>query len=367
MRAIPLLKFALLTPLLAAAFMSGCAKKPPPQEAKRFPVKVGEAVAQPMPYVIRTIGSVKSDTIINVLPQVNGQLLKWYFAEGDLVEKDQLIGKIDPRPYEAALEEAIGQLAQARATLAFNLEVVERYRELLPSDYVAMLTYDQFVSNVETSQGQVEQFEGAVAAAQVNLGWTSIYSPVKGKTGIQFVDEGNVVSSTQTQALVTINQLSPILVTFTVPQRYFPEIQLYSGEKEIEVEATFMDDVARSWVGKLTMYDNQIDLRSGTLYCQATMPNEDATLWPGLFLNIVVKLYEIPNAVVVPARAIGIDTQGEFLFVVKEDSTADLRRIQIGQRFADLQVVNEGLKAGEFVVTEGQALLSPGSEVEIQK
>lgn len=352
--------------LLALMILVACGKKAPPPSHPAPYVTVEKAIAKDVPYVIRTIGQAFPFNSVELTPQVSGELVELYFTDGAYVNEGDLLALIDPRPYQAQLEEAQGELDQAKASLTYNLEVVRRYRDLLPEDYVAVLSFEQYVSEAEVAAGKVEQFTGSVDVAQVNLGFTEIRSPISGRAGARQVDAGNIVYANQTTPLTTINQISPIEVDFSVPEKYFFDIQGYQNPDGLVVEASFIDDPNHRWLGKLFFYDNQISTTTGTLECKAIFTNEDESLWPGLWVNVVIHVYTIPQAVLVPTRSIRTDTQGNYLFVIKEDDTAEKRQIKLGQRFDDWQVVQLGAAAGEQVVTEGQLMVRAGGKVRIR-
>lgn len=347
--------------------LTGCGKVPPPPPPPLPKVVIQKAIAQDTPFVIRTIGQAVPFNSVEILPQVSGELLEYFFTDGAYVNEGDLLATIDPRIYLAQLEEAKGQLNQARSSLAYNLEVVRRYQELLPDDYVSILHFEEYLTNAEMSTAQVEQFEGTVGAAEINLGYTEIRAPLSGRTSQRIIDPGNIVFPEEKKPLVTINQITPIEVDFSIPERYFFDIKKHQNPQGLEVIASVVDQPDKQWTGKLFFYDNHINRKTGTLLCKAIYSNEDETLWPGLWVNVTVKLYTIADAILVPTQSIRTDTQGQYVFVVDESQNIQQRRVTLGQRFEDWQVIQSGVRAGEKVVSQGQSMLRPGMQVQIKE
>ncbi len=353
-------KFFLLGMVLV---VSAC--KTPEEKKEPAPAKVvlSKAYSKTMPYVVRTIGNTSPFASVQVRPQVGGEIMGYYFEDGGLVDIGDLLYTIDPRPYEAFLEEALGQYEQAKASLAYNEQKVERYKGLLPEDYVSILDYEQYLSEKEISSGQVIQYEGAVKDAQVNLGYCTIYSPLKGICNRHTYDPGNIVTANEETPLLTINQIDPIYALFTVSEKYFPEIYRYhrKSEKGLTVVIRIMGEEKETYTGVLDFLDNTVNAATGTLLMRAIFPNADAWIWPGQFVHVDIQLYEISNAILVPELAIRRDVEGAYLFVAKEDGTVQQQRVSLGQNFDGEQIIMEGVKAGESVVVQGQLALSDGS------
>ncbi len=328
-------------------------------------MKVEEAISKTVPYVIRNVGYIDAWNTIDVTPQVSGQIVGIHFVEGQIVRAGDPLFTIDPRIYEAELGEAEGQLNEARAALEFNRERVRRFAELLPEDYVSKLDFENYVAQVGESVGEVQQFQAAVEKGKVNVSYTQITSPIPGKTGFHNYDYGNVVMPDDTQPMVTINQLCPIYAIFTIPEKQLPLVQKYNSGEGLEVKA-WLDGVGEPYNGALDFVTNQIDKSTGTATLRAHYANADLSLWPGQYCTVELKLYDIPDAVLIPVAAIGLDTKGHYVFVVDKGEVADLRRIELGQQFDEWQVVSSGLKAGERVITEGQLAVAPGAKVNVR-
>ncbi|MGE3954893.1 MAG: efflux RND transporter periplasmic adaptor subunit [Parachlamydiales bacterium] len=331
--------------------------RPPP------PVKVAAAVSKSVPYVIRNVGYIEAWNTVNILPQVSGQIVGIHFNEGQIVRPGDPLFTIDPRIYQAELGEAEGALYEAQAALEFNRERVRRFAELLPEDYVSKLDFDNYMAQVSESIGTVQQYQAAVEKGKVNVDYTTINAPIPGMAGLRNYDLGNVVTPSEIQPMVTINQLCPIYAVFTIPEKQFPLVMQYNSKEGLEVTA--YTEAGTAHVGKLDYITNQIDNATGTATLRAHYPNNDLSLWPGQYCMVEVKLYEIPDAVLIPTAAIGLDTKGHYTFVVGEGDVAEIRRLQLGQQFDEWQVVTKGVKGGEQVITEGQISVAPGAKVRI--
>ncbi len=345
--------------------LSGCEKKEAPKERPAPFVEVAQAVCQEMPYILQTIGNTVAYATVDVRPQVTGEVTGYYFKDGGFIAKGDLLYSIDKRIYEAELEEAEGQYQQAKASLEFNTQRLERYSGLLPEDYVSVLNYLEYRSNKEIAQGQLVEYEGAVNKAKVNLGYCTITSPLNGRLGKHLIDPGNIVRPDQSSPLVVVNQIDPIYADFTLAERFFNELMQYDLFG-LNVEANVVGG-KNKFTGWLDFVNNTVNSDSGTINLRAIFENKEAELWPGQFVDVRIILKQIPNAIVVPATAVQYDTQGPFIYVAKEDKTVDQRRVTLGQLIDTEQVIDCGIKAGETVVTKGQLTLSPGAKFQIKE
>ncbi len=353
--------------LLALLLLASCSQKP--QMVKRPPprVEVSQAKTEDVPYVIRAIGKATANTSVNIIAQVRGQVTGAFISSGDWVEQGDLMFVIDPRPFEADLEQAQGLLEQAEASRQFSEERVARYSELLPEQFVSKLDFEQYVSDAEEAIGQVDQYKGEVAAASVNVDFTTITAPMSGKLGVRFIDPGNIVSPEDQNPMIVLNQISDILIDIPIPERYLPLVQKYQTKEGLPVKINVPYEAGGTFHGKLIMIDNEVDQASGTILVRATYPNEEKLLWPGQFTDNEIHLYTIKDAVLIPKAAVSVNTKGPFAYVVKKDQSVELRQLEVGQLFGKYQVVNSGIKGGELVVTAGQLALAPGLHVEIAK
>ena len=330
-------------------------------------VELGEAISQSIPYVIRTIGNTKAYQSVDIQPQVSGELTGYYFADGGDVEAGNLLFTIDPRTYEAELEQAKGQFIQAKSQLVYNEDKLNRYEKLLPDEFVSQLNFDEYVSNTKTSVGQVIEYKGAVDKAKVNVDYCTITAPFNGRCGRHLIDPGNIVD--EKSVLLTINMITPIYAMISVPEKYFHEIRKYNSHSKegLKVNISVIGNEQVKHSGHLDFINNTIDKNSGTLTVRGVFGNEDKSLWPGQFLHAEIELYEIPNAVLVPEQAVGLDTKGHFVWIADpKTQTVNNQRVTIGQNFDGRQVILKGVKSGNKVVTKGQLSLKPGSKYQVK-
>ncbi|MBZ5645842.1 MAG: efflux RND transporter periplasmic adaptor subunit [Acidobacteriia bacterium] len=353
--------------LSAAWLLSGCSADKV-QSAGPPPVAITVATAEQktVPVQVRAIGNVESYTTVGVKPQVTGEIMEVHFTEGQDVKRGQLLFTFDPRSFEADLQRAEGTLAKDKATADNDIMQAKRYARLYQAGVVAKEQNDDMQSKAESSQANVTADKAAVEYARVQLSYTKISSPVNGRTGNLMVHRGNVVKANPDNPIVTINQVEPIYVTFSVPQQELPEIKLRKDSGKLKVEAVFPNSDQRA-LGTLTFIDNAVDLTTGTIKLKGTFDNHDRRLWPGEFVNVVLTLSEQPNTIVVPSAAVQTGQQGQYVFVVKPDQTADMRPVEAGWTIDNMIVIKKGVQAGDRVVTDGQVRLVPGARVEIKQ
>jgi multidrug efflux system membrane fusion protein len=345
------------------AGLVSCEKKEAPP-APPPPVTFATAEAQDMPYTIETFGNCASIADVTLQAQVTGTLLKYAVAQGAMVKAGDLIAQIDPRPFEAALQEAQGNLDSAKAQLANAQVTLERQQALYKTKTIDLADLQTAEANQLQAQGAVLSAEGQLATAQINLGYCTITSPIDGKAGLYQVDAGNLVTANSTQ-LINIQSISPIYVNFTISENDFDHVRQYfmkGGELPVEITVPSAKD-GQVITGKLTFINNDIASSTGTLTLEATVPNDEARLWPGLYVNVRLILATLEKAIVVPSGCVMIGQQGPYVFVVNADNTVTQKNITLGQRQADLVIVESGLSAGERVVTAGQLGLNTGMKV----
>jgi multidrug efflux system membrane fusion protein len=343
---------------------TGCAKKDPPAfERPPSPVTVAAAVSQDVPLYLDEVGHTVAREVVSVQPQVSGKITEIHFADGAELKKGDPLFTIDPRPFEAQLNAAQANLAQSKAALDYARIEFARVQDLVESKAIARQDYDSRKNAVDVGEAQVKQNEAAVESARLNLEYTSIRSPIDGRAGHRLVDNGNVVTANIT-TLLTIERMDPIYTDFTVTEGDFSEVQRNSGKHTLRVEVRLPDET-KPEVGQLTFLDNSVQSSSGTVMLRATVSNSARHLWPGQFVNVRLVLATLPNAVLVPAAAPQDSAKGPFVYVVKEDSTAELRPVKLGQRQGDLVVIEQGLQPGERVVMNGQLGVLPGGKVRV--
>ncbi len=387
------------------------------------PVTIAEVVSRTVPVQLRVIGNVEAYSVVSVKPQINGEIVRVHVTPGQEVRKGDLLFSIDPRPLEATLRQAEANLAreaaqvrqavaalsekmaarkQTEANLARDTAQLEnarvqerRYQELVQKELVAKELYQQIRTNAvaleataQASQAGVEDAKAGVIAAQaaissaeaairadqaavdnarLQLGYCSIRSPIDGRAGDVLVHTGNVVKANPDNPLLVINQVRPIYVSFSAPEQHLTAIKQYRAAGTLRVEAVVPEAPGAHAQGSLTFVNNAVDTTTGTIQLKGTFANADNTLWPGQFVDVVLTLTEEPNAIVVPSQAVQTGQKGAYVFVVKADLTAESRPVTAGRAVGQTEtVITQGLKAGERVVTDGQARLLPGSKVVIR-
>ena len=330
------------------------------------PVLAVIAQQKVVPIQIRAVGNVEAYATVSIKSQVTGVLEQAHFKEGQDVKKGQMLFTIDPRPLQAALKQAEATLARDSAQVKNWREQVRRYAELVKKQYVSQEQYDQIKTNADAAEAVVAADQAAVENAKVQLSYCYIYAPMSGRVGSILVNEGNLVRVNDGTPLVVINQLTPIYVTFSVPEQNLEDIKRHMAAGALKVDARFPSDDGRPETGTLSFIDNAVDRATGTVKLKAQFANSNRRLWPGQFVNVALTLTSQPNAVVIPSEAIQVGQDGQQVFVIKPDKTVEVRPITVGPTNEGEAVIVSGLAPGEQVVREGQFLLGPGSRVEIR-
>ena len=356
------------------------------------PVVTAKVGQKDVPIDIAVVGNVEAYSTISVKAQVGGEITKVFFKEGDLVKKGDPLFTIDPRPLEAALAQVKANLAkdqallaQAQANLARDIAQEKyartesgRYNKLASEGIVSKDQGEQLTSNadaleqsvmadraaIESAKAQAVADQANIANAEVQLGYTSIKSPIDGRTGNLTIKQGNVVPPNTTE-LVTINQIEPIYATFAVPESKLNEVKKYMAGGKVQVLAK-LQDANSNESGTLTFIDNNVDMTTGTIKLKGTFDNKDRKLWPGQFVNVILRLAMQPNAIVVPNQAVQTGQDGAFVYVVKEDRSVEARPVIAGVRVDQDLVIDKGLEVGETIVVEGQLRLAPGIKVQMR-
>jgi multidrug efflux system membrane fusion protein len=353
--------------LLAAGLSAGCGKKSQPNfERTPAPVTVATAAAQDVPIYIDAVGKVAAREVVSIQPQVSGRIVKIHFSDGADVKVGDLLFTIDPRPYQAQLNEAEANLAAAEAALSLAKVNFARVESVSDLRAVSRQDYDAKKSAVQIAEAQVGQSGAAVQTARLNLEYCTIRSPINGRAGQRHVDVGNVVSANNGSLLV-IQRLDPIYADFTITEKELTTVQRHMANRTLRVDVSLPDDQSPPREGKLTFLDNSVQEGTGTVKLRATLANSDRRFWPGRFARVRLILATRQQAVLVPADAPQMSAKGSFVYVIKEDSSAELRPVSLGQRQGDLIVVDQGVKAGERVVVQGQLGVTPGGKVSIVK
>lgn len=345
----------------AAEQKAGAAGQRPPAV-----VTVSSAVTQDVPVYVDEVGRCVARESVSVQPQVSGRITEIHFTDGADLKKGDLLFIIDPRPYEAQLHSAEATLAQQKAALDLAKLQFQRAAELIGTKAIAQQDYDTRKNAVDVAAAQVRQSEAAIETARLNLEYTAIHSPINGRAGHRLVDIGNVVAA-NTGSLLSIQRVDPIYADFTVTENELSEVRRHMSQGELKAEVRLPDEPDRPLIGDLTFLDNSVQDATGTVMLRATVPNLNHRLWPGQFVKVRLVLNTLHAAVLVPAVAPQMSAKGSFIYVVKEDATAELRPVKLGQRQGDFMVVEQGINPGERVITSGQLTVMPGAKVHVSQ
>jgi len=371
------LEFGLLV-LASAAIVAACSggeavSTTPPaggrgggQSSQAVPVTAAPVVQKSVPLSVQGIGTVIAASTVTVRAQVTGELTSVNFIEGDEVQEGQVIVTIDKRPLEAALQQAQAALDRDLAQAANARSQAARYQDLLKRGIATKEQVDQVVANAAALEATVELDRANVENAKVQLQYATIRAPITGKTGLLQVHPGNLVRATDTTPIVTINKITPVYVSFSVPEAMLSDLKRYMAKGKLAVTALPPNDSGTPARGVINFIDNAVDPSTGQIKVKGTFPNTDRRLWPGQFVNVNVTLSTEPNAIVVPSLAVQTGQQGTYVFVVKSDQTVDLRPVTVELTSGDQSVIKTGVSPGETVVTDGQLRLNAGTRVSIK-
>jgi multidrug efflux system membrane fusion protein len=358
--------------LVALIGLSSCSKKGAAtdlaQQARQagVPVLVAPVVEKTVPIELKVIGTGEAYSVVSIKSMINGEITRVNFTEGQDVKKGDLLFAIDSRPYQAALHQAEANLARDLAQQKNALDQAVRNENLFKQGIIPQQTAEQLRATADSYDATLLADRAAIEAVKVQLSYCSIYSPIDGRTGSVLIHQGNVVKANDTTSLVVINQINPIYVSFSVAERYFSEIKQRMNTERLKVSATIPKNDGSPEEGVLTFIDNAVDSTTGTLRLKGTFPNRERHLWPGQFVNVILRLSSQPHTVVVPTQAIQTGQGGQFVYVVKGDQTVESRQVVVGRALEGETVVEKGLQPGETVVTDGQLRLAPGSRVQIK-
>jgi multidrug efflux system membrane fusion protein len=339
-------------------------EKPAPKGPGAVPVSVAIAVQRSVPMRLQAVGNVEPSSTVSVKARVDGQIVALNFKEGQEVRKGEVLFRIDARPFEAALKQAEANALRDAAARDQARSQERRYQELLNKNFVSKEAYAQIATNAQTAEATAKASQAALESAQINLDYCTIASPIDGFVGKALLQVGNLVKANDVNALVVINQVRPIYVSFAVPEQQLADIRRYMHAAALEVTASSSDaQHVPLATGKLVFIDNAVDASTGTIKLRAGFGNRDLALWPGQFVTTTLQLYQQTDAIVVPATAVQTGPQGEFVFVFKSDATAEARKVTVARTEGDLAVIAAGLAAGEKVVTRGQLRIAPGAKL----
>ncbi|HOV87179.1 MAG TPA: efflux RND transporter periplasmic adaptor subunit [Syntrophobacteraceae bacterium] len=353
--------------------LSGCSKDAAgnpkgedPRKKTAIPVTVAEAEQKNVPIQLRAIGNVQAYNTVTIRAQITGELLAVHFKEGQEVKKGDLLFTIDPRPFEARLKQAEALLAKERAQLANARKQVERYGSVVKRGYVPEEQFDQISANAAALEAAVRADEAAVEMARLELKYCYIRSPINGTMGEVKVHQGNLIKANDNDnPMVTIRQVSPIYVSFSIPERDLPAVKKYMATGKLGVTSLVPGLESDPVQGELDFVDNTVDPKTGTIQLKAVYENRDKKLWPGQFVHVVLTLATQYDAVVLPSQAVQTGQGGQYVFVVKPDFTVDYRPVTAGRILDRDIVIEKGIAPGEMAVTDGHLRLAPGSKVSL--
>src|SRR5512144_1212449 len=328
----------LVVMMMVVMFLTGCSDGKAKQAPQRVvPGKVGDVTKQDIPLQINGIGNVEAYNTVSVKALVGGEVTEVHFREGQEVKQGDLLFQIDPRPYESALRQAEAQLARDEAQAKNAEEQAKRYEILVQKDYVSKDQYDQLRANADALAAAVQADRANVENSKLQLAYCTIRSPIDGRVGSVLINKGNVVKANDL-VMVTINKITPIYVTFSVPEQNLADIKKYSAEGSLRGEVRILGDEKRPVQGVLTFINNSVDTSTGTIQLKGTFENRDRRLWPGQFVNVILTLKTERNAVVLPSASLQAGQQGQYVFVVMPDFTVESRPVSVARSYGELAV-----------------------------
>lgn len=361
-----------LTLFLLFLVLTGCNGAPAGKNAKKeqkkrsIPIAAEPATTMPLPVILTATGYAEAVATVQVRSQISGMLKTVHFAEGAMVKKGELLFTIDPRPFEAMVVKAEAALAKDKAELDNARRELERYASASKKGFVSVEQADQAATKVTTFAAALQSDQAALDAAKLELEYCSIRSPLNGQAGEIFTDQGNVIKANADTPMVSINQMQPILVSFTVPGKQLQDINAYRTKNELQVHIPSHRPDLPTLAGSLIFVDNTVDPATGVLRLKASFDNSRNLLWPGQMVDINLQLTTKPGCTVVPSPAVQIGQNEAYVYVVKENQSASYRPVQPGLVHEGKTEILTGLQAGELVVTDGQMQLADGTAVEIR-
>jgi membrane fusion protein, multidrug efflux system len=341
-------------------FANRQARATPP---RAIPITDGKAELKDVPVHVSGIGSVQAYNTVSVRSRVDGQITKVLFKEGQEIKAGDPLFQVDPRPFQAALSQAVGTKQKDEAQLKGAELDLERDRQLVGQGFQTRQGYEDQQATVGQLQGMIKADQAQIESAQLNLGYALVRAPIDGRTGQRLVDIGNFIQANQMTNLVTVTQLKPIFVSFTLPQEVLDEIRQNQRMAPLVVDALGSDDKSVLASGTLTLIDNQVDVATGTIRLKATFANANERLWPGEFVTARVTLSVRTNVVTVPAQTVMRGENGTYVYVIKPDDTVTRRDVKVGMTQDDVAIIESGLRADDHLVVEGQYRLSEGAKV----
>ncbi|MBU1571251.1 MAG: efflux RND transporter periplasmic adaptor subunit [Proteobacteria bacterium] len=330
------------------------------------PVTADIAVQKNIPIEINAIGNIESYATVSIKARVNGELQKVHFTEGQEVSKGKLLFTIDPRPFQAAVNEALARLEKDKALFSKTEEDYRRYENLMQRGSISREQFDQVRANLSALKATIQADEAVVENARVQLGYTSIYSPISGRTGNLLIDQGNMIKANDdNKSFVVIEQLQPIYVSFTAPEANLYEIMNRFNRERLSVTVLPEGSKAVPEKGNLSFFDNSVDSKTGTIRLKGTFKNQNKRLWPGQFVKVVLTLGDLKDVVTVPSQAVQNGANGPYVFTITPGNKVEYKPVSAGISYNGETVIEKGLLAGEKIVTDGHLRLTPGASVEI--
>lgn len=337
-----------------------------PKERQPAVVMAAQVTTRTVPIVLEAVGTVEPMSQVAVKSMINGEVKKVHFTEGQDVAKGQALFIIDPRQFDAAIRKGEADLVRIKTQLATARTNAERYGRLVKDGIVTAEQYDSFRTQAESLEADYASQQANIEALRVQLSYCTIRSPISGRTGNLMINAGNVVKANDTISLVTINQIRPIYVTFSIPERELARIRTHQTKGKLKVEARLSGDNGPQEIGEVTFLDNAVDPATATIKLKGTFANPKSRLWPGQFVTVRLVLAALADAVTVPTQAVQTGQQGQYVYVLAGD-TAELRPVQTGVAFEGMTVVEQGLTSGETVVIDGHMRVVPGGKVTVKQ
>jgi multidrug efflux system membrane fusion protein len=358
-------KALLIIAIILNACSSGQNSKQGP--ARTVPVTVAAAVQKNVPVQLSAIGNVEAYNTVSIRARIGGELQKVFFKEGDEVKEGDILFLLDPRPYAAALQQAEANLARDLVQAQNAEREAKRARDLNEKGVVSREQYDRIRTEADAASAVVKADRAAAENAKLQLEYCTIRSPISGRTGKLMIQLGNMVKANDETPLIVINQITPIYVSFALPEKNLQAIKSSRKAGQVGVETIIPEGAAAPIAGELTFIDNAVNITTGTILLKATFANNDRVLWPGQFVKVILTLATRPNAVVVPSQAVQTGQSGSYVFVIRNDSTAEMRTVIPGAAHNNEIIIEKGVQPNEIVVTDGQLQLITGTAVEIKK
>lgn len=359
---------------LFALLLTACSDKgkhsderPAKRSVEAVPVLIATVAEKNVPQRVQAVGNVEALATVEIKARIDGQIVAVAFKEGQDVIKGQTMFRIDPRPFQEQLRQAEAVTQRDMSQLEHAKSQERRYKELLEQNFVSREAYAQMRTNLDSNAATIGVDRAAADSIRVQLEYCTIRAPISGRTGKILIQQGNLVKANDTNALVVINQISPIYVSFSVPEQHVTNIQKLMTHGVLPVEAKIPNAGTAPITGKLTFVDNSVDATTGTIRLKATFENANNTLWPGQFVTAELTLQEQQGAIVVPAEAVQTGPNGQYVFIVKPDMTVEMRTIAVDRAEDGDSVISKGLASGERVVTDGQSRLKPGARISIKE